>query len=509
MIENSKKVVAVKKLREELTHEGEQEFQTEMKAIGRTHHRNLARLLGYCSQGLERLLVFEYMTKGSLADILFTPKEGNPKPCWMERIRMAIDIARGIVYLHEGCEQTIIHCDIKPHNILMDEYGCAKISDFGLAKLLENDETRTTTLIRGTRGYWFFLAVARRDRLLLESILAVEVFCWILICVLFVTACYGGMLQHVFFRCDVARVVLRKICRWWDLDWQEICSFSDWDAWFLSFRLSSRLKSILEGVFYVAWWRIWRLRNQLVFDASPPNRSTIFDDIRYVNKESRGSHRKVANSPRPNSGDSAEFNSMLMQIMNLLPLPSQDPLFMNERFRGLELQFRDNGELALGSRIIRTLLSISIPYGEGSYEDDGDSNISTSKNYVDESCSFGRFKEISGHRCSGGSLCDLWRSMNFLSLNIQGLAQKAKKDWAKELCVKNKVNFLAIQETKMEEIDLFSVRRCWGNSTFEHLHSNSNFLSDHEPILLSRVGSMIMGSVPFPILSPLGSSRGL
>ncbi|GJS00522.1 putative reverse transcriptase domain-containing protein [Tanacetum coccineum] len=58
-----------------------------------------------------------------------------------------------------------------------------------------------------------------------------------------------------------------------------ICSFSDWDAWFLSFRLSSRLKSILEGVFYVAWWRIWRLRNQLVFDASPPNRSAIFDDI--------------------------------------------------------------------------------------------------------------------------------------------------------------------------------------------------------------------------------------
>ncbi|GJS39918.1 RNA-directed DNA polymerase, eukaryota, partial [Tanacetum coccineum] len=82
--------------------------------------------------------------------------------------------------------------------------------------------------------------------------------------------------QHVFFRCDVARVVLRKICRWWDLDWQEICSFSDWDAWFLSFRLSSRLKSILEGVFYVAWWRFGGFEIQVVFDASPPN---SFDDF--------------------------------------------------------------------------------------------------------------------------------------------------------------------------------------------------------------------------------------
>ncbi|GJQ93595.1 RNA-directed DNA polymerase, eukaryota [Tanacetum coccineum] len=84
-------------------------------------------------------------------------------------------------------------------------------------------------------------------------------------------------------------------------------------------------------------------------------------------------------------------------------------------------------------------------------EDDGDSNNSNLKENVDESASFGRFKKSVA----------------------PSLAQKAKKDWAKELCVKNKVNFLAIQETKMEEIDLFSVRRCWGNSTFEHLHSNS------------------------------------
>ncbi|KAJ9554113.1 hypothetical protein OSB04_018158 [Centaurea solstitialis] len=150
-IDGSNKAIAVKKLKEELAQEGEREFQTEMKVIGRTHHRNLVRLLGYCCEGPERLLVMEYMTKGSLADILFKCKES--KPCWEERIRMAVDIARGIQYLHEECEMVIIHCDIKPQNILMDEYGRAKISDFGLAKLLERDQTKTFTFIRGTRGY--------------------------------------------------------------------------------------------------------------------------------------------------------------------------------------------------------------------------------------------------------------------------------------------------------------------------------------------------------------------
>ncbi|KAK1416298.1 hypothetical protein QVD17_32087 [Tagetes erecta] len=153
VIEGSMRPVAVKKLKEELAQEGEEEFQTEMRVIGRTHHRNLTKLLGYCCEGPQRLLVFEYMTRGSLADVLFNHKESNPKPCWMERIKMAVDIAHGILYLHEGCENPIIHCDIKPQNILMDEHGRAKISDFGLAKLLEHDQTKTTTLLRGTRGY--------------------------------------------------------------------------------------------------------------------------------------------------------------------------------------------------------------------------------------------------------------------------------------------------------------------------------------------------------------------
>ncbi|PRQ49140.1 putative protein kinase RLK-Pelle-SD-2b family [Rosa chinensis] len=149
VIENSQKLVAVKRL-EKVAAEGDKEFQTEMRIIGRTHHRNLVRLLGYCLDGPKKLLVYEYMSNGSLADILFTP---GRKPYWEERMGVARNIARGFLYLHEECDTRIIHCDIKHQNILMDEYMCPKISDFGLAKLLQPEQTRTTTGIRGTKGY--------------------------------------------------------------------------------------------------------------------------------------------------------------------------------------------------------------------------------------------------------------------------------------------------------------------------------------------------------------------
>ncbi|KAM1734609.1 hypothetical protein ACFX11_020059 [Malus domestica] len=90
------------------------------------------------------------MSNGSLADVLFAP---DRQTCWEERVRIARNIARGFLYLHEECDTQIIHCDVKPQNILMDEYMCPKISDFGLAKLLKADQTRTTTGIRGTKGY--------------------------------------------------------------------------------------------------------------------------------------------------------------------------------------------------------------------------------------------------------------------------------------------------------------------------------------------------------------------
>uniref|UniRef100_A0A6N2LA58 Receptor-like serine/threonine-protein kinase n=1 Tax=Salix viminalis TaxID=40686 RepID=A0A6N2LA58_SALVM len=147
--ENGGKEIAVKRL-EKLVEDGEREFQNEMKIIGRTHHKNLVRLIGFCCEGSNRLLVYELMKNGSLGNLIFKNKK---PPSWEVRTRIALEVAKGLHYLHEECETRIIHCDIKPHNVLMDESLSAKISDFGLSKLLKPDQTRTYTIPRGTRGY--------------------------------------------------------------------------------------------------------------------------------------------------------------------------------------------------------------------------------------------------------------------------------------------------------------------------------------------------------------------
>ncbi|GKV42668.1 hypothetical protein SLEP1_g50046 [Rubroshorea leprosula] len=152
--ELSKNSVAVKKL-EKFFQEGEKEFRTEVNVIGHTHHRNLVRLFGYCDEDENRLLVYELMQNGSLASFLF----GVLRPSWKQRLQIASGIARGLTYLHEECSTQIIHCDIKPQNILLDDSFIAKISDFGMAKLLFNNKSHTLTGIRGTKGYvapeWF------------------------------------------------------------------------------------------------------------------------------------------------------------------------------------------------------------------------------------------------------------------------------------------------------------------------------------------------------------------
>ncbi|CAL5033532.1 unnamed protein product [Urochloa decumbens] len=146
--------IAVKKI-DKLEHETEKEFTVEVQTIGRTHHKNLVRLLGFCNEGKERLLVYEFMINGSLNQFLF----GDVRLEWNLRAQLALGVARGLLYLHEECSTQIIHCDIKPQNILLDGNFTAKISDFGLAKLLRTNQTQTITGIRGTRGYvapeWF------------------------------------------------------------------------------------------------------------------------------------------------------------------------------------------------------------------------------------------------------------------------------------------------------------------------------------------------------------------
>lgn len=141
--------IAVKKL--DGLHQGEKQFRAEVSTIGTTQHVNLVRLLGFCSEGSKRLLVYEFMPKGSLEVQLF-PGEKTALS-WATRYQIALGTARGLNYLHEKCRDCIIHCDVKPDNILLDESFVPKVSDFGLAKLLGRDFSRVLTTMRGTRGY--------------------------------------------------------------------------------------------------------------------------------------------------------------------------------------------------------------------------------------------------------------------------------------------------------------------------------------------------------------------
>ncbi|PUZ37196.1 hypothetical protein GQ55_9G099500 [Panicum hallii var. hallii] len=141
--------IAVKKLEGRLC-VGEKQFRNEVRTIGVIQHVNLVRLRGFSSHGRERLLVYDHMPNGSLDKALFG---GAPALSWRARFQIALGAARGMLYLHEGCRDCIIHCDIKPENILLDEDLVPKVADFGLAKLLARDFSRVLTTVRGTIGY--------------------------------------------------------------------------------------------------------------------------------------------------------------------------------------------------------------------------------------------------------------------------------------------------------------------------------------------------------------------
>ncbi|XP_044480000.1 G-type lectin S-receptor-like serine/threonine-protein kinase LECRK3 [Mangifera indica] len=146
---NGKKKISVKRL-EDPTEEGEKKFREEMATIRQTHHRNLVRLLGFCLDGSRKALVYEDMGKGSLADFIFNEEK---RPHWRERVKIALDVARGIHYLHEECEFPIIHRDINSKTILVDESWTAKISNFSLARRLMPNQREMLAGFKGTQGY--------------------------------------------------------------------------------------------------------------------------------------------------------------------------------------------------------------------------------------------------------------------------------------------------------------------------------------------------------------------
>ncbi|XP_050236412.1 LEAF RUST 10 DISEASE-RESISTANCE LOCUS RECEPTOR-LIKE PROTEIN KINASE-like 2.1 [Mercurialis annua] len=133
--------------------EGE-EFINEVASISRTSHVNVVTLLGFCLQGDKKVLIYEFMPNGSLDKFIGNATTHDQHLEWKIMHEIAIGIARGLEYLHRGCNTRIVHFDIKPHNILLDDNLCPKISDFGLAKLCTRNESIISIIeARGTIGY--------------------------------------------------------------------------------------------------------------------------------------------------------------------------------------------------------------------------------------------------------------------------------------------------------------------------------------------------------------------
>ncbi|GMN38613.1 hypothetical protein TIFTF001_007844 [Ficus carica] len=148
-------LVAVKVLNESKGKDG-QEFINEVATISKTSHVNVVTLLGFCFEGARRALIYEFMPNGSLEKFIFDENaaESSHRLNWETHYQISLGIARGLEYLHNGCNTRILHFDIKPHNILLDADFVPKISDFGLAKICTRKESVISMLDpRGTVGY--------------------------------------------------------------------------------------------------------------------------------------------------------------------------------------------------------------------------------------------------------------------------------------------------------------------------------------------------------------------
>ncbi|KAJ4815152.1 hypothetical protein LUZ62_027718 [Rhynchospora pubera] len=148
--------IAVKRMEAGVMGKGLNEFKSEIAVLTKVRHRNLVSLLGYCLDGNERILVYEYMPQGTLSRHLFDWKEQGIRPLeWKKRLSIALDVARGVEYLHSLAHQSFIHRDLKPSNILLGDDMKAKVADFGLVRLAPADGKfcSVETRLAGTFGY--------------------------------------------------------------------------------------------------------------------------------------------------------------------------------------------------------------------------------------------------------------------------------------------------------------------------------------------------------------------
>ncbi|XP_031486245.1 probable LRR receptor-like serine/threonine-protein kinase At1g05700 [Nymphaea colorata] len=147
---NSGKKVAVKVLKD-LHQRGPKEFVAEVKLLATVHHKNLVPFVGYCDEGMNMIVLYEYMQNGSLRGLLSGRKTTTTPLTWKKRLQIALDVAIGLEYLHSGCQPAIIHRDVKTTNILLNERLEAKLADFGISRA--DEKTQTSTGIAGTPGY--------------------------------------------------------------------------------------------------------------------------------------------------------------------------------------------------------------------------------------------------------------------------------------------------------------------------------------------------------------------
>ncbi|CAM0878919.1 unnamed protein product [Alopecurus aequalis] len=172
------KHVAVKRL--DGVSQGGMEFLAEVQTIGTINHVHLVRLIGFCAEKSHRLLVYEYMPNGSLDKWIFQKHQNAPLD-WETRSGIITGVAKGLAYLHSDCRQTIAHLDIKPQNILLDEHFTAKVSDFGLAKLIDREQSSVITRLRGTPGYlapeWLTSVINEKVDVYAFGIVIMEILC--------------------------------------------------------------------------------------------------------------------------------------------------------------------------------------------------------------------------------------------------------------------------------------------------------------------------------------------